>query len=219
MNKELLNVMYDHRDICRMVEQYNTEGAVKLWEERAALMKDESESDRCAMLEALSQSIYDHILQVRGCAPAEYRHESRMLYQNLLPQQAMVAHGKQIIQQYIQRMNAEEEQNDHISMACCYISTHLSEQLTLETVAKNVYVSKCYLCRIFRSRLGQSFSQYITQQRLERAEHLLQHSNLSIDRIAEQCGFGSAAYFATLFRRRNGVSPSSYRRTMQTKAA
>ena len=70
---------------------------------------------------------------------------------------------------------------------------------------------------MFRSQTGQSFSQYVTAQRLERAEHLLRHSGLSIDRIAEQCGFGSAAYFATTFRRHNGVAPSTWRRQLRTR--
>ena len=132
------------------------------------------------MLEALSQSLYDHILRVQGNAPAEFRHASREMYIRTLPQKALEGHGAEMIRQYIRRMNEDGRQDDHIRMACCYIATHLSEPFTLETVAKHVFVSKCYLCRMFRSQTGQSFSQYVTAQRLERAEHLLRHSGLSI---------------------------------------
>lgn len=218
MNKELLDAIYDHREICRAVEQRDELRATKLWEQKAALLKNESPVERSAMLEALSQSVYSHILQVRGYAPTEYRHKSREMYTRTLPQNALVAHGREMIHQYMIHANAKEQESSHIEMACCYILTHLSEPFTLETVAKHVFVSKCYLCRMFRNQMGQSFSQYVTNQRLDRAEHLLRHSNLSIDRIADQCGFGSAAYFATSFRRRNNVSPSSYRRQFQMQA-
>ncbi len=215
MTKELLEAIYDHREICRAVERQDTGLALELWEQKAACLAGEQPAERSAMLEALSQSVYEHILRVRGTAPADYRHESRQMYVRPLPQKALVAHGKEILRQYIRRMNQAGQDSDHIDMACCYIASHLNESLTLDTVAKQVFVSKCYLCRMFRSRTGQSFSQYVTGQRLDRAEHLLRHSGLSIDRIAEQCGFGSAAYFATSFRRRYGCAPSAYRRKMQ----
>lgn len=217
MNKELLNAIYDHREICRAVEQRDMTKAMELWEQKAALLKNESAVERTAMLEALSQSVYTHILQIRGYAPTEYRHKSREMYTRVLPQHAFLAHGCEMIRQYTAHMNTTEQESNHIDMACCYILTHLSEPFTLETVAKHVFVSKCYLCRMFRNQMGQSFSQYVTNQRLDRAERLLQHSNLSIDRIAEQCGFGSPAYFATSFRKRNQVSPSSYRKQLQMK--
>ncbi|OUN16671.1 helix-turn-helix domain-containing protein [Allofournierella sp.] len=217
MNRELLQAIYDHRDICTAVERRQEERALELWEEKARLLSQEEPAERSAMLEALSQSLYDHILRVQGAAPVEFRHASREMYTRTLPQAALVGHGAEMIRQYIRRMNEDGRQDDHIRMACCYIATHLSEPFTLETVAKHVFVSKCYLCRMFRNQTGQSFSQYVTAQRLDRAEHLLRHSGLSIDRIAEQCGFGSAAYFATTFRRRNGMAPSAWRRQLRTQ--
>lgn len=214
MNQELLQVIYDHRAICAAVEQRQEDLALELWEKKAGLLRQGEAAERSAMLEALSQSIFEHILRVQGTAPVEFRHASREMYNRPLPQAALVGHGAEMIRQYIRRMNEDGRKDDHIRMACCYIETHLGESFTLETVARHVFVSKCYLCRMFRSQTGQSFSQYVTGRRLDRAEHLLRHSGLSIDRIAEQCGFGSAAYFATTFRRRNGVSPSAWRRRL-----
>lgn len=217
MNQELLQAIYDHRTICAAVEQRQESRALELWEQKASQLRQEEAAERSAMLEALSQSLYDYILRVQGTAPVEFRHTSREMYTRALTQAALVAHGGEIIRQYIRHMNEDGRQDDHIRMACCYIATHLSEPFTLETVAKHVFVSKCYLCRMFRSQTGQSFSQYVTAQRLERAEHLLRHSGMSIDRIAEQCGFGSAAYFATTFRRRNGMAPSAWRRQLRAE--
>lgn len=217
MNQELLQAIYDHRAICAAVEQRQESCALELWEQKAGLLSRGEAAERSAMLESLSQSLYDHILRVQGSAPVEFRHTSREMYARTLPQAALMAHGAEMIRQYIRRMNEDGGQEDHIRMACCYIATHLSEPFTLETVAKHVFVSKCYLCRMFRRQTGQSFSQYVTAQRLDRAEHLLRHSKMSIDRIAEQCGFGSAAYFATTFRRRNGIAPSAWRRQLQVK--
>ena len=158
MNRELLQAIYDHRAICTAVEQRQEEHALELWAEKARLLRQAEPAERSAMLEALSQSLYDHILRVQGNAPAEFRHTSREMYTRTLPQTALVGHGAEMIRQYIRRMNEDGRQDDHIRMACCYITTHLSEPFTLETVAKHVFVSKCYLCRMFRSQTGQSFS-------------------------------------------------------------
>ena len=215
MNQELLETLYDHRDICAAVDKHDLPQALDLWSKKAALLKQEGHSERSAMLEALSQSLYLHILQMRGTALGECRHQSREMYNRALSQPALVAHGKEIIRQYMQAMREEQTGSSHIQMACFYIDTHLSEPFTLETVAKHVFVSKCYLCRMFRNEIGQSFSQYVTNQRLDRAEHLLRNSDLPIDRIAEQYGFGSAAYFATSFRRRNGIAPTVFRRQLK----
>lgn len=64
MNRELLQAIYDHRAICTAVEQRQEEQALELWEEKARLLSQAEPAERSAMLEALSQSLYDHILRV-----------------------------------------------------------------------------------------------------------------------------------------------------------
>ena len=88
MNRELLQAIYDHRAICTAVEQRQEERALELWAEKARLLREEEAAERSAMLEALSQSLYDHILRVQGNAPAEFRHASREMYTRTLPQKA-----------------------------------------------------------------------------------------------------------------------------------
>ena len=57
MNRELLQAIYDHRDICTAVERRQEERALELWEEKARLLSQEEPAERSAMLEALSQSL------------------------------------------------------------------------------------------------------------------------------------------------------------------
>ena len=53
----------------------------------------------------------------------------------------------------------------------------------------------------------------ILRQRMARARTLLRETNLTLDAIAEQCGFCNASYLSNLFRRENGVTPRAWRRS------
>ncbi|MFN3305042.1 MAG: helix-turn-helix domain-containing protein [Roseateles sp.] len=66
--------------------------------------------------------------------------------------------------------------------------------------------------RSFRLALHQSPGRYQAQLRLQRAEHLLRHSPLSVLEVALAVGFGSTQALARAFRARHGLSPSGYRR-------
>jgi transcriptional regulator GlxA family with amidase domain len=72
--------------------------------------------------------------------------------------------------------------------------------------------------RRFREETGMSPQQWLTQQRVERARQLLEGSDLPVDRIAHQAGFGTAASLRAHMAAALGVSPSAYRRTFRAGA-
>ncbi len=69
--------------------------------------------------------------------------------------------------------------------------------------------------RRFREEVGISPVQWLTQQRVERARHLLEETDLSVDRIAADAGFGTAASLRQHLQTALGVSPSAYRSTFR----
>ncbi|TKC88855.1 response regulator transcription factor [Trinickia terrae] len=92
---------------------------------------------------------------------------------------------------------------------------HLSKRLNnppgVEQLARIVGTNEKRLSRAFRDHLGETVFEHLRNERLRIAQNLLNNTPLSIARIAEEIGFSSAANFATAFRERFGVTPSTYR--------
>ena len=69
--------------------------------------------------------------------------------------------------------------------------------------------------RRFREEVGVSPGQWLTQQRVERARHLLESTDLSIDQVARDAGFGTAQSMRQHLQAALGVTPTAYRRTFR----
>jgi transcriptional regulator GlxA family with amidase domain len=91
----------------------------------------------------------------------------------------------------------------------------LGHPLQLEDLAAHAGMSRRTFTRHFRAEVGQSPGQWLTQQRVDLARHLLEHSELPVDRIAERSGFGTAASLRQHLHRAIAVSPNAYRRTFR----
>ena len=83
---------------------------------------------------------------------------------------------------------------------------------TLARAARAVGVSANHLNRLLRQQTGLTFRQLLIQRRIELAKTLLRNGDESCTEIAMTCGFGDSNYFARLFRRKTGVTPSEFRR-------
>ena len=79
-----------------------------------------------------------------------------------------------------------------------------------DLVARSGY-SKYHFCRRFKAQTGSSPWQYVTARKLERARELLLATRLTVKEIATQLGFNTPDYFARLFARHTGVTPTQYR--------
>lgn len=93
-----------------------------------------------------------------------------------------------------------------------YIEQNLGEKLTLDLIAKQVNLSKYYLCRLFVKHLNVSPWQHIIQRRIAQAKKLLkQDVSTQIVDIAFNCGFASHSHFNRQFYKNVGMSPKAYR--------
>lgn len=95
-----------------------------------------------------------------------------------------------------------------------YISDHLDENLSLETVANIAGFSKFHFSRLFKSYSGYNFYDYLSLQRIKAAEKLLYNSALSITDIALQCGFESLTTFNRTFKKIKNCTPTQYRKLL-----
>lgn len=116
-----------------------------------------------------------------------------------------------ILRNYPQRMplaqitRAEEILN--------YVQAHYSDRLTLADVADAFYLNKYYLSHLLKDSLGMNFQDLVNAIRLNIALYPLLDSQKSIDEIAEECGFSSAAYFRKAFAKQAKIPLSRYRKT------
>lgn len=93
-----------------------------------------------------------------------------------------------------------------------YISSHLADELNLETVAERFYISKFYLSHRFKEVTGYNFKQYIILERISKSKDMLLNGALPINEISEQVGVHSATHFIRTFKKMEGVSPYQYRK-------
>ena len=93
-----------------------------------------------------------------------------------------------------------------------YVETNYENISSLNDVAKVLFVSKFYLCRLFSKYLEISFNDYLTQVRLKNAKHYLRNTKLSVLEISLKCGFNSSAYFGAVFKKQFNITPLQFRK-------
>lgn len=103
----------------------------------------------------------------------------------------------------------QREDND-LDLSTQFIELHLREKLTLSKVSNEVGFSSSYYSRIFKEKYDKNLTDYIQSRRIGLGELLLKNTSLSINEIAEDCGFNEANYFSRVFKERTGLSPTDY---------
>lgn len=108
------------------------------------------------------------------------------------------------------------EQDDHpLGGLLPWITERLDRPLTVEDLARQATMSSRTLARHFRSATGTTPLRWLLNQRIRRAQELLERTDDSVDLIAEATGMGTAATLRRHFTRAVGVPPDSYRRTFR----
>ena len=84
-------------------------------------------------------------------------------------------------------------------------------ELTVSGIADELGYSEAYFCKLFKQYFGQSFVSYLTDYRIREARRLLAETNLSVKEAGQAVGYADANYFAKVFKRVTGQSPTEYR--------
>lgn len=93
-----------------------------------------------------------------------------------------------------------------------YLDKHFQENVSLESTAKELGISKFYLSQIFSNKLHTSFPSYVTARRLDYAEKLLTTTTKSVTDIALEAGFSSSRTFFRSFQDAYQTTPHQYRK-------
>jgi len=104
-----------------------------------------------------------------------------------------------------------EGQAAYIYKAKAFIETNLGGDVGLQRVAKHVHLHPNHFSEIFKKEVGMTFSDYVTRQRMRRAEEILATSPAKISDVAGSVGYEDVKYFGQIFKKHTGKTPSEYR--------
>ncbi|MNC09255.1 Regulatory protein SoxS [compost metagenome] len=115
------------------------------------------------------------------------------------------------------RYSGNHAHTDIIRTLKTYIADHLHEDLSLQILSKEVSLAPAYISTLFSEGTKESFTEYVTRLRLEKAADLLcSQPRLSVSAIALQVGYRNPQYFHSKFKTRYGVTPVQYRNSQLT---
>lgn len=113
--------------------------------------------------------------------------------------------------------SVDEEESDPIKRAQAYVKQHISEQLTIDHVARYCYMSRSQFAKVFRTETGETFNQFLTNCRLEEAKLRLTTTTAQVAGIARHVGL-KPRHFNELIREHTGMTPGMYRKQNRDEA-
>jgi len=105
-----------------------------------------------------------------------------------------------------------KEANPLVMQVKDYIFGHIHDNILVRDVAKHIGVSPNYLSEQFKFYEGMSLKHYIINEKLKNSEYLLKYTEYSLQEISSVCAFSSQSRFSDYFQRKNGITPSKYRK-------
>lgn len=97
-----------------------------------------------------------------------------------------------------------------------FIKNNPAEDLSLEAMALAANFSPIYFHTCFKNYTGKTLHEFVEAERVKKACILLSSTDLSVERVAEACGFNSRSYFSVAFKRKTDLTPGAYRKQQKT---
>jgi AraC family transcriptional regulator len=94
------------------------------------------------------------------------------------------------------------------------VGAHLANEIAVERLAELVELSPFHFFHVFKETTGMSPLQFVTRERITRAQQLIRETSRSLIEIALDVGYTSPSHFAQVFRRVVGVTPSEFRNAL-----
>ncbi|WP_410010288.1 GlxA family transcriptional regulator [Pantoea agglomerans] len=117
--------------------------------------------------------------------------------------------------QFIERPVPETTRDSKINALLASLRQNLDQPQDLDSLSRTLSMSRRTLTRHFHKATGMSLGEWLTAERLQRSQLLLETTGISIECVAEKAGFDSPVSFRQRFKSRFGVSPSEWRRTFR----
>lgn len=118
---------------------------------------------------------------------------------------------KSIVLDAISLLSRGDVSHIYVNNAIQYIQTHYRENLSLDSVAREIDLSAPYLSSLFSKVLGTTFINYVQSVRIQKAKELLCTTTMKVYEIAYAIGYDDEKYFSQVFRKTEGITPSQFR--------
>ena len=135
--------------------------------------------------------------------------------------ESAIAYAENVISRAItlRDQNSGNKNRSILKTAVDFIDSHyMEEDISLNTVANVANVSANHFSALFSQNMGQTFIEYLTSLRMNKAKELLRCTGMRSSEIAGEIGYKDAHYFSYLFKKTQGMTPSDYRKAREEKA-
>lgn len=135
--------------------------------------------------------------------------------------ESAIAYAENVISRAItlRDQNSGNKNRSILKTAVDFIDSHyMEEDISLNTVANVANVSANHFSALFSQNMGQTFIEYLTTLRMNKAKELLRCTGMRSSEIAGEIGYKDAHYFSYLFKKTQGMTPSDYRKAREEKA-
>jgi two-component system response regulator YesN len=124
-------------------------------------------------------------------------------------QELVTTHLTSVLDMMNQKRNGKNKNT--ISQVMHVIDNGYHDKLTIQEIAKEVYLAPNYLCALFKQETGQTLNEYITKVRMEKAKELFKDKEKKINEICYAVGYNDPTYFTKIFKRYTGLNPIEYK--------
>lgn len=134
-------------------------------------------------------------------------------WDHLKSNEEIIVAGEQALQEFTRQAGQVMAQKRHkvIQIATAYIESHIGEALTLEEIAKVIYLSPVYFSKLFKAETGVNYSDYVKKIRIARAIELMQEIQYKVYDVCERVGYKNIRHFYKVFKQVTGMTPTEYR--------
>jgi two-component system response regulator YesN len=158
----------------------------------------------------LKVSTQNHVDTFMGFISENFIWEA-ILKMNTLTELEKFLTGK--IDNYFVLLKEETENRGIVKEIIKYIQkNYQDESLSINSLSEYINLSQTYICSLFKEETGKTINQYITEYRIEKSKQLLKDIRLRVSEVSCTVGYADANYFAKLFRKITGYTPSEYRK-------
>ena len=158
--------------------------------------------------------IINHYRNEEDVEGLEYLNHSELCdrFQNLV---SMTSFFREVFQQLSQK-NYPAVNSSEISKCfqqlVQYIDGHYAQELYIKDLSERYYLNQFTCCKLFKKTLGKTFTEYITDIRIDKACHFIRNTDMTIEEIALKVGYSDYFYFNRVFKKHCGITPAKYKR-------
>lgn len=159
---------------------------------------------------------WDNGMYGAAAAAIELLQLPRGRYSELLTQLDECSTEEQLAEVYRQALDSLPDMagngNRMIQIVKEYVNSHYMQDIRIRDVAELISVTPKYFSDLFKKETGETFTDYLTNYRMETAKDLLKNSCKRVNEISMLTGYQDAKYFSKQFRKSTGVSPAKFRK-------